>query len=68
MLAGLHHHIKNVCKQTSFFLLTLSLTFERLKNDNFSLSVNTVSIGVGNIPPEGNSNEKRIKSLPSPRV
>lgn len=34
--------------------LALSLTFERLKNENFSLSVNTVSIGVGNIPPEKN--------------
>lgn len=46
------------CLQANQFL-TLSWTLERLKNDKYSLSVNTVSIGVCNTSPERGLNEKK---------
>jgi len=58
---------QNIYKQTSLFLNSFP-TFEMLKNDSFSLSVNIVSIGAGNVPLERDLNEKRIKSLLSSRV
>lgn len=55
MLATLHHHAKNVNKPA--FCLTFTDIWET-KNDNFNFSVNTRSMGAGNIPLERNLNEK----------